>query len=115
MSRQASPRFSFIKRLADELGFPALASLEAHAVRERPVPPRLLAALLRPDPPGSELLTERQREVMVLLASGFSRQEIADVLRVDYETVKSHLRKTYAILGAHNQVQAINAFLEKAA
>jgi DNA-binding NarL/FixJ family response regulator len=114
MSRQASPRFHAIKALAEELGLPALAAMEERAVRERPIPSRLLAALLRPNPPG-EMLTSREREIMVLLTSGFSRQEIADELGIGEQTVKHHLKHVYAKFGVHRQIEAVNAFLEHAA
>lgn len=52
---------------------------------------------------------------MVLLASGFSRQEIADELDISLGTVKQHLKRVYLIFGVHNSIEAINAFLEEEA
>jgi DNA-binding NarL/FixJ family response regulator len=100
------------KALAQELGIKALADMHAEAVRHRDPPPRLVARIFREE---KTILTPKQREIMVLLASGYRRQEIADELGVMMETVKSHLKTAYERLGAHNQIEAINAFLDEAA
>jgi DNA-binding NarL/FixJ family response regulator len=39
------------------------------------------------------ILTEREKEVLVLVASGASNKEVADKLSVSIHTVKSHIRK----------------------
>lgn len=111
MSRQKSSVEVF-KALAQELGIKALADMHAESVRHRDPPPRLIARLFREE---KTILTPKQRQVMVLLTSGLSRQEIADEMGVTMETVKSHLSTAYERLGAHNQIEAINAFLEEAA
>ena len=100
-------RAAVIKALAEKLGLEGLATLQVEAVRHRPVPLRLLARLTQPDH-----LSPRQRQCMVLLASGFTRQEIADELGVSLETVKTTIKWTYLKLDVHNKVDAINAFLE---
>lgn len=110
-----SRRFPVVKALAERLGYSRLAELEQEAVRRRPVPTRLIRKLSVVDEGAEIRLTPRQREVMVLLASGLSRREIADELGVSTETVKRHLRLAYGALGVHDRVQAINTFLERAA
>jgi DNA-binding NarL/FixJ family response regulator len=120
MGRLPSPRYHIVKAMALELGLEKLAELEVEAVRERPVPARLLAALTRGDgtirgTKTGDLLTPREREVMVLLASGLKREEIADELGVGYETVKHHLKSIYRKLNVRNRVEAINAFIEEEA
>jgi DNA-binding NarL/FixJ family response regulator len=50
-----------------------------------------------------ELLSMREREVLACLAQGRSNREIADTLSVTLATVKSHLVKIYAKLGATNR------------
>jgi len=52
-------------------------------------------------------LTLRQSEVMRLLATGRSVKEIARVLNLRGDTVKSHLAQIYRLLGARNRVEAI--------
>lgn len=107
-----SNRLTLIKAIVGEIGLKGLAEVEAHAVRNRHVPERLISRL--------ELgatwpqLTPRQREIMVLLTSGMSQQEIADSLGIHRETVKKHLKMIYLRLGVHNKVEAINAFIENA-
>jgi two-component system, NarL family, response regulator LiaR len=57
--------------------------------------------------PGMEHgLTERQSEVLVLLADGLTNAEIAEALYVGLETVKTHLREVYVRLGVRNRAQA---------
>ena len=105
--RQRSDRLPIILALRDQIGLSRLADLEAEGVRHRDVPARLVARLTEPD-----TLTPRQREVMVLLASGYTRPEIAQELGISPNTVSDHTKRAYARLGAHNRVEAINAFIE---
>lgn len=52
-------------------------------------------------------LTERQREVLNLLAEGESNKEIARSLNVSEATVKAHLATILKTLGAKNRTQAV--------
>jgi DNA-binding NarL/FixJ family response regulator len=54
-------------------------------------------------------LSEREREVLDLLAGGMSNKEIATRLMISSNTVKFHLRTIYAKLGVRNRVQAVQA------
>jgi DNA-binding CsgD family transcriptional regulator len=54
-----------------------------------------------------EPLTPRERELLQLLATGLSYQEIAEQLRIAVGSVKSHSHNIYAKLGVRNRVQAI--------
>jgi NarL family two-component system response regulator LiaR len=50
-------------------------------------------------PPGPEVLTPREAEVMDLLRAGRSNAEIAQALHVSIETVRTHARRIYRKLG----------------
>ncbi len=56
---------------------------------------------------GLEPLSKREQEVLEQLATGKSTREIAEVLGLGDETVKSHLSKIYAKLKATDRVQAV--------
>jgi LuxR family maltose regulon positive regulatory protein len=56
--------------------------------------------------PSGETLTERERQIVGLLAEGGQMRGIADDLQLSGHTVKTHLRNIYRKLGAHGQAQA---------
>ena len=51
-------------------------------------------------------LTEREREVLALIARGFTNRRIADELYLSLDTVKTHVRKLFRKLGVDNRTQA---------
>jgi DNA-binding NarL/FixJ family response regulator len=56
---------------------------------------------------GIQPLSKREQEVLEQLATGRSTKEIADVLGLGDETVKSHLSRIYQKLKATDRVQAV--------
>jgi len=69
---------------------------------------RLLKHLARPAPqarPPREPLTERELDVVRLVARGRTNQEVAAELFVSLSTVKTHLGSIQAKLGARNRVE----------
>jgi RNA polymerase sigma factor (sigma-70 family) len=53
-------------------------------------------------------LSEREREVLVLLAQGVSNREIAEKLVITEGTVKAHVSNILGKLQAENRTQAAN-------
>lgn len=56
--------------------------------------------------PGTETLTSREQEVLLLLATGMSNRHIARQLGIAEKTVKNHLAAIFAKLGVHARTQA---------
>lgn len=54
-----------------------------------------------------ELLTPRQREVLFLLARGYSYKEISNLLKVGYTCVSTHSRNTCYRLGTKTTMQSV--------
>ena len=52
------------------------------------------------------MLTPREKEVLSLIAEGKSNHEIAGILNITRNTVKSHLTHIYSALGIHTRTQA---------
>ena len=48
-------------------------------------------------------LTEREKEVLVMLARGYGSQSISDALTVSLYTTRAHTRNIYAKLGVHSR------------
>jgi DNA-binding NarL/FixJ family response regulator len=57
--------------------------------------------------PPTRLLSEREKEVLGLIAVGADRQEIADELTISVATVRTHVRNLLRKLGARNRAHAI--------
>lgn len=69
------------------------------------------ANVLRTDRGMNKDLTPRERQIMVLVTEGKYNKEIAKALGISVETIKTHRKRAYKKLGAHNAVQAVTAFL----
>jgi len=73
--------------------------LIAHFAHRAPVTSRT--------PPGLAELTEREREVLALVARGLSNAELAGTLHVSLPTVKTHVSRVLTKLGARDRTQLV--------
>jgi DNA-binding NarL/FixJ family response regulator len=73
--------------------------LIAHFAHRAPAPPRAAPRLAE--------LTEREREVLALIARGLSNAELAGTLCVSLPTVKTHVSRILTKLGARDRTQLV--------
>jgi DNA-binding NarL/FixJ family response regulator len=55
-----------------------------------------------------EKLTNREREMLDLLAKGYRYKEIADQLSISFETVRTHIHNIYEKLHVQSRTEALN-------
>lgn len=73
----------------------------------RSIEPDPLAKLAAgPHPPTPDPLSERERQVLALLADGRPNREISLILSISEGTVKTHLKHIFSKLGARNRTEA---------
>lgn len=89
---------------ADEL----CRAIKAAAAGQVQLSPQAAARLIQevPAPTGPEKLTERETEVLRLLAQGRANKEIALELSIGEKTVKTHVSNILAKLGVPSRTQA---------
>ncbi|MGA9780402.1 MAG: response regulator [Limisphaerales bacterium] len=57
-------------------------------------------------------LTQRESEILVLLSEGLSNKEIADRVKISYDTVRAHLRHIYEKLHVRGRTEAVRKYLK---
>lgn len=74
---------------------------------------KVIASFTNTKPPidsAKTILTNREKEVLNLIAKGLLYKEIADTLFISHSTVKKHLRNIYEKLHVQNKIEALNKF-----
>jgi LuxR family transcriptional regulator of csgAB operon len=61
---------------------------------------------VKPKHPAVELLTGREKEILLEIASGAGNQEIAEKLNLSLHTIKTHIYRTYKKIDVNNRLQA---------
>jgi DNA-binding NarL/FixJ family response regulator len=59
------------------------------------------------DNPRLRTLTDREREILVAIGRGWTNSEIADRLTLSESTVKTHVGRVLAKIGARDRIQAV--------
>ena len=83
-------------------------SLQTLLPSVRNTAPAFVALLIEPATDISEALTDREREILQLIAMGLSNNEIAQRLVVSVGTIKTHSHHIYGKLGVRNRVEAVD-------
>lgn len=74
---------------------------------------RRVVAHLRPQQGGGVAdagLTEREQQILALLAQGLLYKEIGDRLGITVGTIKQHIHRMYEKLHVQNRTEAVNRF-----
>ncbi|MBB6734870.1 response regulator [Cohnella zeiphila] len=103
--------FSYLLKTsrASEIADAIRAAARGQSVLESQVASKMMNRFRKPAQTASqphEELTEREMEVLQLLAQGKSNQEIADELFIGIKTVKYHMTNLFGKLGVEDRTQA---------
>ena len=111
--RAGASGFALKSRPLDELLSAIRIVAEGEALLAPSVTRRLIAHFSRPGPgpldSGRDFsqLTDREREVLSLVARGLSNAELAGTLHVSLPTVKTHVSRILTKLGARDRTQLV--------
>lgn len=97
-----------------------LRGIEAVAAGQSLLPPEIAAKLVQVISQGGpakrepgEQLTERELEILRLIASGAANKEIAGQLYISENTVKTHIANLFQKLGARDRTEAVTRALAR--
>jgi DNA-binding NarL/FixJ family response regulator len=74
---------------------------------------RRLASVTRAEDPDTPRLTERETEVLRLVAKGVTYKEIAERLVLSHRTVQNHVQNTLGKLQLHSRVDLVRYAIER--
>jgi DNA-binding NarL/FixJ family response regulator len=85
-----------------------IRGIHAAARGESPLDPRAARTMLRAQrgPAPLDALSEREREVLALVAEGLPNKQIARRLEITEKTVKAHLTSVFRTIGVSDRMQA---------
>lgn len=102
--------FSYLLKTsrAAEVAQAIRAAVKGQSVLESQVASKIMNRFRQPKPvaPAHDELTDREMEVLRLIASGRSNQDVADELFIGIKTVKFHVTNILAKLGVEDRTQA---------
>lgn len=113
---RAGVRGYLLKDMAPDDVVDAIRRVAAGELVVAPTMTMKMIDMLRGEPLGQEpknslkLLTEREREILQLLARGESNKAIAQTLNISYDTVKQHVRHILNKLNLSSRVKAAVLF-----
>nr|WP_260638373.1 response regulator transcription factor [Streptomyces angustmyceticus] len=93
----------------DAVFTPGLAGLVLGEYRRLATEPAPAA----PDEAGAPQLTDRETEVLRLVAKGLSYKQIAERLVISHRTVQNHVQNTLGKLQLHNRVELVRYAIER--
>jgi DNA-binding CsgD family transcriptional regulator len=93
------------ERLRIEVTAVGKGKTQLHLWREPLPEPMHIGPEPVPTPSPADGLTQREREVALLVADGLRSREVAERLGIASQTVKSHLKTIFDKLGVRNRVE----------
>jgi DNA-binding NarL/FixJ family response regulator len=109
---RAGARGFMLKDVSYEQLIRAIRSIAAGETMFQPAITQRLLRNVAAGPPPEEKLTEREREVVRLMAGGYSNKEIAHALGTAEGTVKNHVSSILSKLGVRDRTRAVLKALE---
>jgi DNA-binding NarL/FixJ family response regulator len=91
---------------ADEVASAIRAACRGEVHLDPMIAKQLTRSLVAPRPQPLQALTDREREVLVLVAQGLSNQQIADSLVISERTARTHVSNILSKLGVASRTQA---------
>ncbi|GAA0422175.1 MAG: response regulator [Bacillota bacterium] len=92
---------------AEEIAKAIRATYQGQTVLEPEVTGKIMNRMRTPQVELHEQLTEREKEILLLLAQGKTNQEIADELFISLKTVKVHVSNLLGKLEVQDRTQAV--------